>query len=74
VAVVFSVHDVTGAVLAVTDCPVRAHELLRELDDARTWRLPSGVIGGTKLRGQGVRSHVKDYAPMGCFISPGWGA
>lgn len=70
----FVVCDVTGAILAVTDCAVRAHELLKELDDARTWRLPSGAIGGTKLRGQGVRSYVRDYAPMGCTVSPGWGA
>ena len=46
----YTLHDVGGAVLATVDCPVRAHELLRDLEDAVVWRLPNGTVGGTKLR------------------------
>jgi hypothetical protein len=45
----YTVHDATGAVLTTVPCPVDAHRLLRELDDAESWRLPSGAIGGIKL-------------------------
>lgn len=45
----FTLHSSTGAVLTTVACPVDAHRLLRTLDDAETWRLPDGTVGGTKL-------------------------
>jgi hypothetical protein len=57
----YSLHDSTGAILTTVACPVDAHRLLRELEDAQVWRLPDGTVGGTKVRlsGKGQRFSLR---------------
>jgi len=73
----YECRDRAGRVLARVACPVEANRLLRRDERVASWHLPSGVMGGSRIRKRSYVPRLRDENACRVgrdrVLSPEWG-